>query len=70
MYACLTGSLPFNPETGRPRILSEKIVTVTYKLPDDLMSPGAAQIIKALLVKEPMARITISELLRHPWFAL
>lgn len=68
MYACLTGSLPFNPDPARPRALAEKIVSASYRCPDDLMSLQAAHIIKGLLVREPACRTTISELLANPWF--
>lgn len=68
MYACLTGSLPFNPNPQRPRFLAERIVAVSYRGPEDITSSTAAQVIRALLVKEPTNRLCVSELLRHPWF--
>ncbi|PJF20021.1 hypothetical protein PSACC_00162 [Paramicrosporidium saccamoebae] len=69
MYACLIGSLPFNPESGKPRALAEKIVSVNYRAPDERISSTAAYIVKSLLVREPNRRLTIGELLRHPFFA-
>lgn len=71
MFACLFGSLPFNPETGRPRALAEKIVAASYHFPDDVhltTSSMAVDLIRALLVREPAARPTIPNLLAHPWF--
>lgn len=68
MYACLIGSLPFNPENGKPRALAEKIVSASFRSPDERISITAAQIIRSLLVREPSKRMTIGELLCHPFF--
>lgn len=71
MFACLFGSLPFNPETGRPRALAEKIVTASYRFPDDVhltTSPMAVDLLKSLLVRDPAARPSVLDLLDHPWF--
>jgi serine/threonine protein kinase len=70
MYACLIGSLPFNPESGKSRALAEKIVSVNYRVPDEHISSTAAHIIRSLLVREPNRRLTIEELLRHTFFAI
>lgn len=82
LYACLIGSLPFNPDNGRPRALAEKIVSVTYRYrrflylsmiyrsADERVSSTAANLIRSLLVREPNKRLTIGELLRHPFFTV
>mmetsp|Transcript_7285 Transcript_7285/g.26070 ORF Transcript_7285/g.26070 Transcript_7285/m.26070 type:complete len:603 (-) Transcript_7285:19-1827(-) len=65
LYALLCGSLPFDDESI-PNLF-KKIKSGHYKLPGHL-PPLAADLIPRLLVVDPMKRITIPEIRRHPWF--
>lgn len=67
LYACLVGSLPFNPDSRRPRALSEKIVAGSYRLPSEYVSPEAAKVIAGLLQVDPRNRTSIPQLLQDPY---
>ena len=67
MYACLVGSLPFNPDDRKPRLLAERIVSGIYKIPEDI-SPDAKAILRSLLTTDTRQRVSIPELLANRWF--
>eukprot|EP00042_Codosiga_hollandica_P039555 m.332677 g.332677 ORF g.332677 m.332677 type:complete len:945 (+) comp55640_c0_seq2:220-3054(+) len=64
MYAMLTGRLPFasnNVATLHALILEQK-----YRVPDSL-SRDCKDLIGRLLTVKPKERITLEEVMRHPW---
>ncbi|KAI7907208.1 kinase-like domain-containing protein [Cokeromyces recurvatus] len=65
LYAMMTGHLPFDDEhMGR---LLAKIKTGHYRPLPDYLSNDAKDIIQRMLVVNPTKRITIAEILYHPW---
>jgi serine/threonine protein kinase len=70
MYAVLCGTLPFNPDTFRPRFLSESIIAVRYTSADKRgVSPIANSLIQKMLAYKPSDRIPIADIPLHPFFA-
>jgi len=61
----LVGRLPFDDE-HIPSLIA-KIARGTYVVPT-WMSPGAAGLIKKMLVVNPVQRATIAEIRQDPWF--
>lgn len=75
MYACLMGSLPFNPDmVGEavirvgPRSLCNRIIAGRYYLPDGALSREASALIKCLLVTIPEYRMSLSQALNSSFF--
>ena len=69
IYALLSGSLPFDHESQKETIrmtLSDELV---FDLPcwDDV-SPDAKDLVKKLMQKDPRNRISLANMLAHPWF--
>ncbi|KAI8075467.1 kinase-like domain-containing protein [Gilbertella persicaria] len=65
MYAMVTGHLPFDDEhMGR---LLAKIKTGRYRSLPDYLSADARDLIKRMLVVDPTKRMTMAEILDHPW---
>lgn len=67
MYACLFGALPFNPESNRPKALYEKICRTFYKIPNNIASPEAVDLIRRILIANPEERPTIQDILSSEW---
>lgn len=65
LYVLLVGRLPFDDE-HIPSLFA-KIARGTYVVPT-WMSPGAAALIKKMLVVNPVQRATIEEIRQDPWF--
>ncbi|OVA06747.1 Ubiquitin-associated domain/translation elongation factor EF-Ts [Macleaya cordata] len=65
LYALLCGTLPFDDE-NIPYLLV-KIKGGMYTLPRHL-SAGARDLIRSMLVFDPIKRMTIPEIHQHPWF--
>ena len=65
LYVLLVGRLPFDDE-HIPSLFA-KIARGTYVVPT-WMSPGAAGLIKKMLVVNPVQRATIAEIRQDPWF--
>ncbi|KAI9269640.1 kinase-like domain-containing protein [Helicostylum pulchrum] len=65
LYAMMTGHLPFDDEhMGR---LLAKIKTGRYRTLPDYLSTDARDLIKRMLVVDPAKRMTMAEILNHPW---
>ncbi|KAI8878469.1 Pkinase-domain-containing protein, partial [Backusella circina FSU 941] len=65
LYAMVTGHLPFDDEhMGR---LLAKIKTGRYRPLPDTLSLDAKDLIKRMLVVNPAKRMTMAEMLDHPW---
>ncbi len=65
LYVLLVGRLPFDDD-HIPSLFA-KIAKGAYILPS-WMSPGAANLIKKMLVVNPVQRATIEEIRQDPWF--
>ncbi|KAF6003191.1 serine threonine-protein kinase [Cyanidiococcus yangmingshanensis] len=65
LFALLCGSLPFDDESIAA--LFRRIKSGQYQMPSYL-SPGARDLISKMLVVDPLARITIEQIRKHPWF--
>lgn len=65
LYALLTGRLPFDDKNIR--ILLEKVKSGKYQTPD-WIDPLAKNLLERMLVVDVQKRITIPEILSHPWF--
>lgn len=65
LYVLLVGRLPFDHE--HIPTLFAKIARGTYVVPA-WMGPGAAALIKKMLVVNPVQRATIEEIRQDPWF--
>lgn len=75
MYACLMGSLPFNPDMvgdvpvrAGPRSLCNRIIAGGYYLPDGALSREASALIKCLLVTIPKYRMSLDQALNSSFF--
>lgn len=65
LFAMLTGSLPFEDE-HKP-VIVEKITKGIF-VPPENVTPEARDLIVKMLRVNPVERITIPEIKRHPWF--
>nr|GEV77902.1 SNF1-related protein kinase catalytic subunit alpha KIN10-like [Tanacetum cinerariifolium] len=65
LYALLTAILPFDDENVST--LLAKIKSGIYTIPNYL-SLGARDLISRMLIVDPVNRITIPEIYKHPWF--
>lgn len=65
LFGMCVGYLPFN-ETNISRQL-QQIITVDPVFPTHL-SPALTDLLKKMLTKDPLQRITIPEIKMHPWF--
>ena len=62
------GTLPFYAETSKEFV--EAVVEAQYEFPDEEwadVSDQALDLIERILVVEPKNRITIENILGHPW---
>ncbi|KAJ3927584.1 MAG: Pkinase-domain-containing protein [Lentinula lateritia] len=66
LYVLLTGMLPFDDDDEQ--IMRDKVVVGEFEDPEWL-SADARDLIKNILQKEPSKRLTIPQILEHPWFA-
>ncbi|KAI8370570.1 uncharacterized protein BYT42DRAFT_617113 [Radiomyces spectabilis] len=65
LYALLTGHLPFDDENIRQ--LLKKVKAGKYTIPDEV-SPKAKDLITRILVVDPSKRLTMEQIMAHPWF--
>lgn len=65
LYALLCAKLPFDDEYIPS--LFKKIREGVFVIPD-FISPSCADIIRQMLIVDPLKRITIAEIRQHPWF--
>eukprot|EP00667_Euglena_gracilis_P015439 EG_transcript_16061 len=65
LFEFLTGAPPFEVP-GDPRHTLQRIQGATFEIPNYL-SPGAADLIQKLLVRDSAQRPAIADVLRHPW---
>lgn len=67
LYVMLCGRLPFDDEFI-PNLF-KKISNGVYTIPPDL-SPGAKNLLKRMLIVNPIDRITVREIIQDPWFSV
>ncbi|ORY33799.1 hypothetical protein BCR39DRAFT_519287 [Naematelia encephala] len=65
LFALLTGRLPFDDENIR--VLLQKVKNGRFAMPADLPA-DAKDLITRMLVVDPEKRITMAEIMRHPFF--
>ncbi|KAJ3125759.1 hypothetical protein HK100_010614 [Physocladia obscura] len=65
LYTLLCGYLPFDDDNEA--IVHQKINTLDYELPD-FLSDDSKSLISQILQIEPDDRISVPEILQHPWF--
>lgn len=69
LYAMIFGSLPFDNEDTQAMIHAVK--TATYSFPDHPeVSTGVMDLIRKMLVPNPLHRPTMADILDHPWVSL
>ena len=66
LYTLLVGRYPFHDV--QPNALFTKIRRGDYRVPDTV-SARAKCLIRSLLRKEPVERLTAEQVLQHPWFS-
>ena len=64
LYTMLYGNFPFNADTVEE--LEKIVLAGKYNLPDEI-SEDAKDLLSRILNPDPTLRITINEILVHPW---
>ncbi|WVR03489.1 hypothetical protein IAU60_000480 [Kwoniella sp. DSM 27419] len=65
LFALLTGRLPFDDDNIRS--LLQKVKIGVFEMPDEIKDP-ARDLLSKMLEKDPERRITMPEILQHPFF--
>lgn len=65
LFALLTGRLPFDDDNIRA--LLQKVKIGLFDMPDDI-DHAAQDLLRRMLEKDPEERITMAEIVRHPFF--
>ncbi|WWD09084.1 hypothetical protein V865_007204 [Kwoniella europaea PYCC6329] len=65
LFALLTGRLPFDDDNIRS--LLQKVKIGVFEMPDEIKDP-ARNLLSRMLEKDPERRITMPEILQHPFF--
>ncbi|CAL6060946.1 Kinase [Hexamita inflata] len=65
LYAMLCGNLPFEDDDRSQ--LFKKISNGQFTIPP-FISPSASDLIKQILIIDPAKRLTIDQIINHPWF--
>lgn len=71
LFVMLVGSYPFedpaDPRNFRKTI--QRIMAVSYHIPSAVkITPECRDILQRIFVADPTQRITIPEIVQHPWF--
>ncbi|KAJ5073712.1 non-specific serine/threonine protein kinase [Anaeramoeba ignava] len=66
LYALLCGRLPFDEE--QISVLFQKIKLGKFRPPLETLSDSSKNLISRMLEVDPVKRITIDEIMQHPWF--
>ncbi|KAI8970572.1 Pkinase-domain-containing protein, partial [Trametes punicea] len=67
LYTLLTGTLPFDDDDER--VMREKVIKGEYDDPEWL-SDESRDLIRNILQVDPSKRLTIPQILTHPWFTI
>jgi 5'-AMP-activated protein kinase catalytic alpha subunit len=62
----LAGYLPFYNSSGKKDI-DDKIMTARYKMPEFMRNSSVKTLIEGILVVDPVKRMTLDNVLEHPW---
>jgi serine/threonine protein kinase len=65
LYAMLYGTVPF--KANNMQELQQTIMKAEYQLKEDI-SKEARELLQGVLEKDPKKRLTVGEILLHPWF--
>ena len=65
LFALICGYLPFDDNDLKK--LYQKIISGKFKLPS-FVSQSASDLITRILVTNPKERLTLSQIMKHPWF--
>ena len=69
IYACLSGSLPFDHENQEETIRMTMEDRLIFDLPCwKRISPLAKDLLEKLLIKDAKERISMEQAMAHPWF--
>lgn len=66
LYALLSGTLPFD-DANMPALIA-KVKSGKYAMPYHI-SPQASDLIKKIIVTNPLHRLTIAGIFQHPWIS-
>ncbi|KAG9288208.1 hypothetical protein G9A89_020514 [Geosiphon pyriformis] len=67
LYTLLCGELPFDDDDED--VMKNKILIGKYEM-DESLSAEAKDLITSILKLDPMKRLTLKGILRHPWFSI
>lgn len=67
LYAMLFGELPWHNEKATLRDAVSNIISKAPSFPSSI-SQSAKEIINGMLIVNPIRRLTITEIMEHPWF--
>ena len=66
LYAMLYGQHPFQ---ARDPSFAQKVVRGDYPVPAEIpVSPNCLGLLKGILVPDPKARMSMTDIKQHPWF--
>lgn len=69
LYAMVCGFLPFDPgNTNNLTLVMQRTLSGHYQIPAHVSSQ-LQDLIRKILVVDPLKRMTIEEIAQHPWFA-
>lgn len=70
LYHMLTNQLPFSPkDRNEVQAIFKKVLSGIYEPLPSSLSPGVRSLVDAMLRSDPTQRITMDEILDHPWLA-
>ncbi|CAG9854512.1 unnamed protein product [Phyllotreta striolata] len=67
LYTMMYGKYPFTASNNKD--LAAKIITHEPEFPTKLLDLNCVNLMKAALVKDPVSRITASEMMKNPWLS-
>lgn len=70
LYIVLTGRMPFKPPANQSsEVLHQLIKKGEFTFPENIpLSPDVQDLIKQMLCVNPEKRITVDQIMKHPWF--
>lgn len=68
LFALVTGTLPFLPQFGAKSDaeMRRRIASADYTIPSHVSS-GCSSLLRSMLELNPLKRLSLDEILRHPW---